>query len=179
MNIFFTILFFLLLQSTKPAGIPEIPEASGAYYLQNNANWIRLQLASIDKMKTKGMGLFLETGGYTRLGASGVYHGAKAALRISVSNPTFFIREVGSSKDAIIIRLVEKKDSRMIHTSSANTSVENKGGFQKDEIRKVTVTEYPDHSFLLTPEENLSSGEYLLVFGGAASGFDFGIDRTK
>jgi hypothetical protein len=179
MNFFLSILIFPLLQSTQSLGIAKTPEASGTYYYQNNANWVPLQPAPIDKMKTKGMELFLATGGYTRLGASGVYHGAKAALRISVPKPTFFVRAAGSYRNAALIRLVQKKDSRTFHTSSSNISIENRGGFNKGDIRKVFVVEYPDSSFSLTPEENLSPGEYLLVFGGAASGFDFGIDKTK
>jgi hypothetical protein len=194
-----SLLLILLLQSPKPAELQNIPTASGVYYRQGSAMWIQIQPVSIDKMKTKGMALFVETGGYTSLGKSLVCRGAKAALRIPVSKPTFFVRAAGapeagapeagapeagalaavSSKDAMLIRLSQKKDTRIFHASSANSSVENKGGFKSGDTRKVAVTEYPDHSFTLTPEDNLSPGEYLLVFGSAASGFDFGIDRTK
>jgi hypothetical protein len=199
MNTLFSVMIFLLLQSSKPVGIPEKPEASGIYYLQNGAHWIRLQHASIDKMKTKGMDLFVETGGYTNLGMDTIYRGAKAALRLSIAKPTFFVRaahapeagapeagapeagapEAGATKDAMLVRLSQKKDTRIFHASSADSSVENKGGFKSGATRKVAVTEYPDHSFTLTPEENLSPGEYLLVFGSGTSGFDFGIDKAK
>jgi hypothetical protein len=179
MNIIFNALILLLLQSSKPAGIPEIPEASGVYYLQNNVHWIRLQPASIDKMKTKGLELFVETGGYTNLGMNIIYPGAKAALRLTVAKPIFFVREAGSSKDAILIRLAQKNNARTFYASSIDSSAENKGGFKKGDIRKLAATEYPDHTYSLAPEEKLSSGEYLLVFGSATSGFDFGIDKTK
>jgi hypothetical protein len=193
MNIW-NLLLILLLQSPNPSDVPNIPTASGVYYRQGGAMWIQLQPASMDKMKTKGMELFVETGGYTDLGISLVCRGAKAALRIPDSKPTFFLRaagapeagapeagapEVGSSKDAMFIRLSQKKDTRVFHASSANSSVENKRGFKSGDMRKVVVSEYPDHSFTVTPEKNLSPGEYLLVFGSAASGFDFGIDRAK
>jgi hypothetical protein len=173
------VLLLFLLQSSKPAVLPEVPASSGVYYQQNGASWISLQPASMDKMKTKGMELFIETGGYTNLGTSIVCPGAKAALRITVAKPRFFVRAAGSSKDAMLIRLTQKRDSRTFNTSSTNSSMENKRGFKKGDIRKVAVTEYPDHSYLLTPEEYLSPGEYLLVFGSAVSGYDFGIDRKK
>jgi hypothetical protein len=179
MNLFFSVLLLLLLQTSKPGEISDIPTDSGVYYRQNTAQWIRLQPARIDKMKTKGMDLFLASGGDIGLGTNVVYSGAIATLRIPVSKPIFFVRAVGSSKDAILVRMTQKEDTRTLKTSSLNSSIENRGGFQKGNIRKVAVTEYPDHSFLLTPEQSLSSGEYLLVFGSATSGFDFGIDKAK
>jgi hypothetical protein len=43
----------------------------------------------------------------------------------------------------------------------------------------VTVTVYKDDSFSVTPEQNLQPGEYLLVFGHANTGFDFGIAKPS
>jgi hypothetical protein len=179
MNMIFSVSIFLLLQSSKPAGMPEIPEASGIYYLQNDVHWIRLQPASIEKMKTKGLEQFVETGGYTNLGMNIICRGAKAALRLTVAQPIFFVRAAGSSKDAMLIRLAQKNDARTFYISSINFSAENKGGFNKGDIRKLAVTEFPDHTFSLAPEGKLSPGEYLIVFGSATSGFDFGIDKTR
>jgi hypothetical protein len=173
------LLLFLLVQYAKPAGLSDFPTASGVYYRQGDAMWIPLQPASMGKMTTKGMELFVETGGYNNLGMSLVCRGAKAVLRIPAPKPTFFVRASGSPQDAMLIRLSQKKDTRFFDASSANVSVENKAGFKPNDMRRVAVTEYPDHSFTLTPEKDLNPGEYLLVFGSTASGFDFGIDKTK
>jgi hypothetical protein len=174
-----SLLLVLLLQSAGHSDMPEFPADPGVYYLGSAASWVKLQPASIDTIKTKGMELFIETGGYTSLGMNVTCSGGKAALRINVLKPTFYVRASGASKDAMLVRLAQKKTVRTVHTSSANSSVDNKSGFDKRDIRKIAIAEYPDHSFSLTPEQNLSPGEYLLVFGSAASGFDFGVDRKK
>jgi hypothetical protein len=173
------VLLFILLQSSNPAEMPDLPAASGVYYRMGGAKWVSLQPATIEKMNPKGMELFIETGGYTNLGMSMVCRGSKAAMRITASKPIFFVRGVGSSEDAMLIKLSQKKDARSFHTSSTESSVGNKGGFRKGDIRRVVTTKYPDHSYSLTSEEDLSKGEYLLVFGNATTGFDFGIDKKQ
>jgi hypothetical protein len=171
MNQLAVLLLLLLQQIPKPS--------TAGVYNQNGSDWIKIQPAPIAAIKPKGLGLFIQTDGYTSLGTNVVCRGGKAALRITLAKPVFFIREAGSSQDALIVRLAQGKDNRTAHASTVDTSVENKGGFRKGDIRKVAVTEYPDHSFSLIPVKDLNPGEYLLVFGSGASGFDFGIDRKK
>jgi hypothetical protein len=166
------LLMFLLLQPPRPA-------AAGVYYQPGGADWLQLQPAPITEMKLKGMELFNATDGFTSLGTKVVCRGSKAALRIAFSKPVFFIRETGSSQDALIVRLAQSKDNRTVHASTADITVGNKGGFNKGDIRKVVVTEYPDRSFSVEPLDDLGPGEYLLVFGSTNSGFDFGIDKKK
>jgi hypothetical protein len=169
----------LFLQAAQPAAMPDAPTGPGVYYRQGDGAWVRLQAAPIAEMKTKGMELFIETGGYTDLGMSIVCRGAKASLRIPVPKPTFLVREVGSPKDLILVRLTQKKDRRTFQASSSSATVENKGGFKKGDIHKMAVVPRPDNSFSVTPEEDLHPGEYLLVFGYATASFDFGIDPEK
>jgi len=171
--------WLLLLQIAKTAAVPEMPSTPGVYYRQGDATWVPLQPAPIAEMKTRGMELFIESGGFTNLGMSIVCRGAKASLRISVPKPTFFIREAASPKDLMLVRLAQKKGTRTFQTSSASATVENKEGLRKGDIRKMAVTEYPDHSFSAAPEEDLNPGEYLLVCGDATTGFDFGIDPRQ
>ena len=176
MNWLSVLLLLFLPQAAKPSTMPDLPVKPGVYYRQDHANWVSLQPAPVTDAKTKGMGWFIDSGGYTNLGMSIVCRGAKAVVRISVPKPTFFVREVGSSKDIMLIRLTQKRDKRTFQTSSSDATVDNKGGFKKGDIRKMAVVENPDHSFSVTPEEDLKPGEYLLVFGTASAGFDFGID---
>jgi hypothetical protein len=173
------ILLLLVPQAAKPAAIPDMPAASGVYYRQSDTRWIRLPPAPIAEVNTRGMRLFIETGGYTSLGRNIVCRGAKAKVRISAPKPIFYVREAGSSEDLMLIRLAQQKDTRTCETSSADASVGNKPGFRKEDVHKMAVTEYPDHSFSVTPEENLKPGEYLLTFGTVTAGFDFGIDPEK
>lgn len=174
-----SLLLLVLAQGAKPAPVPGMPAAAGVYYRQGDARWIKLESPAMADMKTRGMGLFIQTDGLSNLGMTAVYRGAQAPVRISDARPTFYVRGAGSAKDAMIVQLTRKKDSRTLQTSSSDATVENKGGFKKEEIHKVTVTAYSDESFSVTPEEALKPGEYLIVFGYATAGFDFGIDLGK
>jgi hypothetical protein len=170
-------LLCLMLQTPKAAPIAGMPAASGIYFRQSEAKWVKLESAAMADMKTKGMGLFVATDGLSNLGMTAVYQGARARVQISNPRPVFYVRGVGSPRDAMIVQLTQKKDSRTIQASSSASTVENKGGFKREEIRKVTVTAFSDDSFSVSPIDELKPGEYLLVFGYAGTGFDFGITR--
>lgn len=173
------VLLFLLLQGGQIAQAPGIPASPGVYYRQNDSRWISVPRALISNTKAKGLGLYVETGGFTNLGTDIVCPGAKASTRLVVQRPTFYIRETGHPKDAMLIRLAQKKASRTFHTSSTDATVENKEGFRKADIRKTIVTEYPDGITSVTLGEDLKPGEYLLVLGATDTSFDFGIDPNR
>lgn len=173
------ILLLFLMQAASSGPPPGMPAGSGIYYRQDEARWIQLKPSALDDMKTRGLGLFIETGGYTNLGMKGVLNGARASIRIPMPRPTLYARGVGSSKDVILIQLKRRKDSRTFDTSSTDASIENKGGFRKKDIRQTAVVVYSDDSFAVAPEQDLKSGEYLLVFGNANSSYDFGVDLDQ
>ena len=172
-------LLALLNQVPKPAPVPGMPVAPGVYYKQTDGQWFKLEYAVMADMKGKGLGGFLETDGYLKLDITVSYPGAQARLQIPTPRPAFFVRATGAAKDAMIVQLTRGKDRRTIQTSSSATSLENKGGFKKQEIQHVNVVVYADESFSVTPQDDLKPGEYLLVFGYANTGFDFGITRPK
>lgn len=173
------VLLFVLLQGGQAAPAPGIPALPGVYYRQNDTNWVSIPRALLSNTKAKGLGLFVETGGYTNLGTDIVCPGSRASTRILAPRPTFYVRESGRPKDAMLIRLTQKKKSRTFHTSSNDVSVENKEGFRKANIRKTIVTEYPGGIVSVTPEGDLKPGEYLLVLGAEDTSFDFGIDPKR
>jgi hypothetical protein len=171
------ILFFVQVSENIPA--PDVPEASGVYYRQNETNWVFLQPAAVSNAKTKGMDFFVYSGGYTDMAMTITCPGARASVRIALQNPTLYVRGIGLAKDAMLVRLKKKTDSRELKTAFSNVTVENKGGFNKRDIYKLTATEYPDGFFSISPEKLLPAGEYLLVFGNASTVYDFGIDKSK
>jgi hypothetical protein len=89
------------------------------------------------------------------------------------------VRGAGSPGDAVLIQLKRENDTRVFETSSADAAIDNKRGFRKKDIRKTTVVAYSDSCFSVTPDQALKPGEYLLLFGYANAGFDFGIDPGK
>lgn len=125
------------------------------------------------------MDLFLRSGGYTVLSMEVKCPGAKAATRFQTAEPVFYIRESAPPGDVTLVRLTRNRDNRSFRRSSANMSVENKEGFQAEDLRKIAIREYEDGTFSVAPESPLKPGEYLLVVGDLTRSFDFGIDDAK
>jgi hypothetical protein len=167
------VLLLFFLQGANPPTPPDIP---GVYFLQKSSGWMALNPAPVVEMKTKGMKIFVDSGGYTNLGMSIFFRGAKASRRILDPIPRFFVRKDGASKNVILVRLLKKKDQRACQTSPSAATMENKKGFKKEDVLKMGVIEYPDGSFSAIPESTLKPGEYLLVMGDTTSIYDFGID---
>jgi hypothetical protein len=171
-----SVLLWFVFQLAKAAPVPGLPTEEGVYYRPDGAKWVHLAPAPVADTKTRGLGMYIETDGLTNLEMSIVCRGAQASLRISNPKPTFYVRGIGPSNDMMLVQLTRKKNSRTIRTSSSDSTVTNKEGFRRTDVRKLKLTEYTDGTYSATPEENLKKGEYLLVFGTATAGFDFGID---
>jgi hypothetical protein len=169
----------LALQGIKPAPPHGMPAANGVYYQSGADKWIPLKPVAMANTKAKGLENYLQTEGYTNLGVTAVYQGGHASAQFTIPRPGFYVRGIGSPTDAMIVQLAAKKDARMLQMSSGLASVENKGGFKKEEIHKVGILEYDDGSFSVAPEHDLKEGEYLLVFGYPDGGFDFGIHAAS
>jgi hypothetical protein len=172
-----SLMLCLLTQTAQPAPPSDLPAAPGVYHRQDGARWAVIEPAVIADTKTKGMDLFLETGGFYSPDLTVIYQGAQAPTPIPETRPVFYVRGIGSAKDAVIVLLTRKKDSRTLQTSAAAAASDNKGGFVKKDIRNVTVTVFSDNSFAVTPDDPLKPGEYLLLLGLAHAGFDFGVPR--
>ncbi len=138
-----------------------------------------MEIAAMADMKSKGMGEFLETDGYTNLNVTVTYQGAQAKTQIPMARPSFDVRGTGSPNDAMIIALTRRKDSRTVRTDSSLATVDNRAGFRKDDIQPVVVTVYSDNSYSVTPEQDLKPGEYALVFGFTNAAYDFSITRPR
>jgi hypothetical protein len=156
-----------------------MPADKGVYHRQDDGGWARLNPARIGEVNAEGVELFIDTGGYTSLGMKGVLEAARASFRISTPRPVFYVRGVGIPEDALLIQLKRERNRRIYQTSSADAAIDNKGGFRKKDIRKTAVIVYSDTFFSVTPEQALKPGEYLLLFGYANAGYDFGIDAAE
>jgi hypothetical protein len=176
--IWFGVLMLLAAQAVESVAPPPVPEAPGIYILQQT-KWILLRPAVVADANAKGMELFVYTGGYTDLGMNIACQGARASIRIRDAKPVFHVRDIGSTKDAMLIRMTQKKNSRILKTSFSNVTVDNKGGFKKGDVFNLSGSEESGGVISLSPEKSLPPGEYLLVFGNASKAYDFGIDKSK
>jgi hypothetical protein len=169
-------LAFLLLSLQA---LTDLPAARGVYAKQGGGTWIALQKAAITETKATGLDLYVATGGYTTVGVECSIEGAGAAVRLAGPRPEFRVREVGQASEATLIRLAQKKNKRTFQTSFADSTVGNKAGFRKDDIRKIAVAVNPDSTFSVRLEGDLAPGEYLLVLGGLSESYDFGVEAKK
>ena len=134
-----------------------------------------MESAAVSDMKTKGMNSFILTDGYMNLNMTIIYTGSRAPLQITTPRPAFYARGAGFAQDAVIAQLSRAKDSRTLQTVSSAGGAGNKLGVRKNELRNSTVTVYADDSFSIVPDEDLKPGEYMLLFGNANTGYDFGV----
>jgi hypothetical protein len=172
-------LLVLVAQAEKPALPPGMPAAPGVYCRQGDLPWTKMESATVSDMKTKGIDTFIRTDGYMNLSMTIIYAGSRAPLQIAAPRPAFYVRGAGVAKDAVIAQLSRAKDSRTLQTASSAGGVDNKLGVKKSELRNSTVTVYADDSFSILPDEDLTPGEYILLFGNANTGYDFGITTRK
>jgi hypothetical protein len=173
------LLCLLLLQVASGGPVPDVPDATGVYYRQSDGSLGNIPKAPVVDAKTKGIGLFVDSGGYTNLGTDVVCAGAKASTRVPGPRPTIYVRGLGPSGDVLLIHLTSRKTTRTFHKSSGDSTIENKVGARKSDIRKTTVTAFSETLFAISPDVDLTPGEYLLVVGQPDASFDFGIDAKK
>jgi hypothetical protein len=171
-----SLMILFLFQAVSSVGTSNVPDSPGVYVRKSGAEWIKLQQANVIEGKTKGLDAYLMTDGYTNLNMSVVYQGAKAPLRIAEAKPVFFVRETGAANNLSVIRLERKKDQRTFRAAPSAAMVGNSLGFKKSQIVKMAVVKNPDGSILITPEEALKPGEYLILFDKIAPAYDFGVD---
>src|SRR5262245_58799373 len=92
---------------------PSLPAEPGIYCKPDSAAWIRLEAASIDRSKMKGMETFVQNDGLTNMNTTFSYRGARASVRFKASQPVFHARGIDSVQDALIVRLSQRKDDRL------------------------------------------------------------------
>ncbi len=166
--------------SNPPVPARNAPEAAGVYYWQPQRGWIKLDHAKVEDSRTRGMGRFMDTDGLSGIDVTESYLGARATLRIADSSPVFYVRATVPFKEAlqnaIIVELTPRKTSREAHISSTIAGIGNREGYKRGEVRRVLVTQLTKDSYSLRPQQELKSGEYLLVLSQADNAFDFGVE---
>lgn len=171
------ILLLLSLQDADAVPVQGAPEPPGVYFSRGDSGRIPLKPAVTENAGASGLDLFVYTDGYTDLSINISCPGPRASLRMTEAKPTFYVRAIGSPKDAMIVRLTRKKDKRIYKTTFSNVTVGNKGGFRKKDVFNLVVREDSDGAFSVSPERELPPGEYLVVLGNALPVYDFGVDK--
>ena len=85
-----------------------------------------------------------------------------------------------SGRDLLIIRFDKKKDHRELQTTKGGNMFTFKAGISKDRMPDITTKTIADGIFMVTPNEDLRPGEYMVTFSALGnSGYDFGIKTVR
>ena len=122
-----------------PASPPDLPAAAGVYYRQGEAGWVYARAGRHGGHQDPGHGSVPR---YLRVVKSQPDHGVSRARSqpsgFLDQKPVFYVRGVGTAQDVLIVQLAKKKDTREIQASSTNASVNNKEGFKRGSLYRVS-----------------------------------------
>ncbi len=166
----------LLAAGAQEPGVP--PGTKGVYYRKSGAEWIMLDPATLSDSESRGLDRFIATEGMSGLNVNLTFDGSNSPVQIEDRRPVFYVRGIVPGDDALIVQMAVKRDSREVQTSLSLAGVNNKEGFRNANIRRVSTRPADEEAlFIVTPQETLKPGEYLLVFGHIDTAFNFGIPR--
>jgi hypothetical protein len=160
--------------------------ADGFYYHKTAQAWQQLQPISMAGGGLKHVGKMFVPGLTPQY--VWTFRDAQSPIQIEDKRPTFCVKESPmlasvagrTDRDLIIIRFDKKKDRRELQTTSGGNMFTFKSGISADRIPQITVKTVSDGVFLVTPNEDLRPGEYMVTFSSIGiSGYDFGIMGQK
>jgi hypothetical protein len=156
--------------------MPGLPTEPGAYYKDPSKGWVTLERTPAPQIRTKG-GKTLGVNPFAKLHSMASYRGADGHVRISEPSPTFYLRQIGSPRDAVIVKPDKKKDRREISVSQVGGFGGVTSGYEEKARREVSVTQVSNGLLSVTPKSSIDPGEYLPDTGSGT--YDFGIDTPK
>jgi len=180
---FFVLLIAVIACSAQDTVVPKDMQllADGFYY-QSSQGWKKLEPISMAGGGLKHAGKMFVPGLTPQM--VWTFRGAEAPVQIEDKRPTFCIKELPSladvagrtGRDLIVVRLDKKKDHRELQTTSGGNVFTFKAGIGKDRLPDITTKTVGDGVFVVTPNEDLKPGEYMLTFAAMGnSGYDFGV----
>jgi hypothetical protein len=156
-------------------GVPGYAAREGIFYDPGNSPWIELSKAQALESKAGNIDKYLMTAGLSGLNATHIYSKEHADIQIKETKPTFHLCGSLESKDAIIVQLTRRQDSRSIQTNSGEASSDNRMGYRRSDLFRVSLSAEPSGCISAKADLELKPGEYLLSVGSSPSAYDFGI----
>lgn len=170
-----------LREGTKSSG-PKLPTAKGVYY-EGPTGLVRMEQTSVMESRNAGAFSSYMTMGVKTSKVINVYRGEQASAQLSNRRPTFYISDIETSiQDVLILRLKKQKGKREIEYARVGLIKKGSVGYRESDICQTMVNRVSDSVLVVTPSTELEQGEYILVFGEAGSkgaGYDFGITAGK
>lgn len=179
---------------------PAAAHDAGIYLYQEKdgqRRMIQLEPSVSKQSKTGGVFTSALTGGLTKVKFKAALAGANASLQLDVPRPVFYfyfeIKNAGLSNNTyyatspnefVLVKFDAKSNSREVTVSQANAFGIQSGTMDKA-ARGLTVEKLGPGFFKVTPQVDLTDGEYGFYYGGGvgpsggAKIFDFGIKLPR
>ena len=117
------------------------------------------------------------------------FRDSEAPIQLNDGKPLFCFKFISlppgvpyaqSGRDIVIARFDQKKDHRELQTTSGGNMFTFKAGLSKDRLPDIVVDAVDSSTYLVSPKELLTPGEYLLSASSTGfSGYDFGFHRAR
>jgi hypothetical protein len=177
-------LSLLCVGQIAPAVPQDVQSLSDGFYYKTSQGWQKLEVLSMGGGGLKHAGKMFVPGLTPQM--VWTFRGAESPGLIDDKRPTFCIKELPalaeiggrSGRDLLIVRFDKKKDHRELQTTNGGNMFTFKAGLSKDRTPDITTKTLADGIFMLTPNEDLKPGEYMVTFSALGnSGYDFGIKK--
>jgi len=172
----------LLCAGQEPAALPGVQSLSDGFYYKTAQGWQKLEPLSSSGSGMKHVAKILVPGLTPQIVWR--YPGAESHSQIAERKPTFCIKESPSQadtpgrsgRDLLIVQFDKKKDYRELQTTKGGNVFTFKAGVSKERAPDITTKTVAEGIFLVTPNQELQPGEYMLTFNALGhNGYDFGI----
>jgi len=172
-----------LFSAAQSATAPQDPVAlRDGFYYAGSEGWQKPEPNSMSGGGLKHAGKMFVPGLTPQM--VWTFRGSEAPAQLENKRPTFCIKELPAianiaghtGRDLVIVRFDKKKDHRELQTTNGGNVLTFKTGLSKDRTPDITTKAVADGIFMVTLNEDLKPGEYMLTFSAQGySGYDFGI----
>jgi hypothetical protein len=156
-----------------PSGNP------GLYVQDGGGDWRALAQASPAKLKAKHAFASSLTYGAVAAPMVAIYPGAHAQVQVHGTRPMICVYHMMTPDAPILVRMVEKKDTRELdtgHIRASLTGSTHQAVADAGIVVPTTTTQAEDHVILLQPQSDLVPREYAVMFGANNMAiYDFGV----
>jgi hypothetical protein len=148
-------------------------------YVQDGGDWQPLAQASPAKLKTKHGFASSLTYGAVAAPMVAIYPGTHAKVQVHGARPVICVYHMMMPEAPILVRLVDKKDSRELdsgHIRASLTGSTHQAVADQGIMVPTATTQQEDHVILLQPQGDLVAGEYAVMMGAQNMAIlDFGV----
>jgi len=166
-------------QPTPSVNPANFPTGDPGVYVKGSGAWQAIAPASPSKLKTKHAFASSLTYGAVAAPVVAIYPGAHAQVQAHGARPTICVFHVITPNAPLLVRLVEKKDTRELdsgHVRASLTGTGHQAVAESEIVVPTTTSQAEDHVVLLKPQIDLVPGEYAVMFGAQNFAiYDFGV----